>query len=57
MIDKNLKDMFEFLKPQAKAIYYNRKVEYINLVNEKKKADLAKQTHILTTVKEREDNF
>jgi hypothetical protein len=57
VLDKNLKEMSEFLKPQAKAIYYNRKVEYINLVQEKKKADRLKSQHILTQVKEREDNF
>lgn len=29
--------MFKFLKPQANHIYYDRKIEYINLVEQNKK--------------------
>ena len=31
-LDRNLHNMFKFLKPQANHIYYDRKIEYINLV-------------------------
>ena len=33
--------MFEFIKPQAKSIYLDRKVEYINMVHAKQKYDMA----------------
>lgn len=36
-MDHNLHHIFKFLKPQAYQIYYDRKIEYINLVEQNKK--------------------
>ena len=33
-LDTNLTEMFDFLKGQSKKIYYDRKVEYVNLVEQ-----------------------
>ena len=38
-IDRNLDAMKDFLRPQAHQIFYGRKVEYLNLVDTKKKHD------------------
>ena len=38
-IDKNLNDLYHILKKQAKSIYFERKVEYINLMAQKKEMD------------------
>jgi len=38
-IDKNLTDLNDILKKQAKSIYFERKVEYINLLAQKKEMD------------------
>jgi hypothetical protein len=35
--------MYEFLKPQAPSIYFERKVELGNIVNDKKRADERKR--------------
>ena len=39
ILDHNLNALHDFIKPQAKSIYYDRKVEYINMVHEKQKYD------------------
>lgn len=33
-LDENLSKMFNFILPQANSIYYDRKVEFINLVEQ-----------------------
>lgn len=35
--------MYDFLKPQAPSIYFERKVEFGNVVNDKKRADQRKR--------------
>lgn len=51
MIDKNLDKMHDFLKPHAKSLYYDRKVEFVNMVHEKQKKDAAKLNQIITKTK------
>ena len=34
-VDHNLKKLKQFIKPQAKNLYYSRKAEFLNLVVEK----------------------
>ena len=35
ILDHNLNALHDYIKPQAKSIYYDRKVEYVNMVHEK----------------------
>ena len=39
LLDRNIKDLRPMLKPIAKDLYYNRKVEYVNLISQKLKKD------------------
>ena len=39
MLNKNLEELKPILKPIAKDLYFNRKVEYVNLVEEKNKKE------------------
>ena len=39
LLNKNLEDLKPILKPIAKDLYYKRKVEYVNLLEQKKKKD------------------
>ena len=50
LLDRNLEKLHDFLKPQAKSIYYDRKVEYINMVHEKQKHDSAKLNSVVRKV-------
>ena len=50
MIDKNLDKMHDFLKPHAKSLYYDRKVEFVNMVHEKQKKDAAKLKSMILSI-------
>ena len=39
LLDRNIKDLRPILKPIAKDLFYNRKVEYVNLLAQKQKQD------------------
>lgn len=41
-LDNNLGEIYDYLKPQASSIYFDRKVEFVNIVNEKKTAEQQK---------------
>jgi hypothetical protein len=49
--------MFEFIKPQAHQIYYDRKVEYINLVEQNNKIEAQRKDKIRHKVSFRHENF
>lgn len=36
IVDKNIDQVFDYLKPQAQSIYFDRKVEFQNIIDEKK---------------------
>ena len=38
-LDNNLGEIYDYLKPQASNIYFDRKVEFVNLVNEKRSVE------------------
>jgi len=46
LLDRNIKDLRPMLKPIAKDLYYNRKVEYVNLISQKLKKDKEYQMKI-----------
>ena len=35
IVDKNIDQVFDYLKPQAQSIYFDRKVEFQNIIDEK----------------------
>jgi len=45
-LDRNLDRIFEYLKPQAHKIYYDRKVEYVNLVENQKKLEKNRRDNV-----------
>jgi len=51
ILDHNLNALHDYIKPQAKSIYYDRKVEYVNMVHEKQKFDALMQNHIVRKTK------
>ena len=47
VINKNIDDLKPMLKPIARDLYYDRKVEYVNLVEEMNKKEADKITNVL----------
>lgn len=39
VVDKNIVQIYDYLKPQAQSIFFDRKVEFQNIVDEKKHAE------------------
>ena len=56
-IDHNLHALHEYLKPQAQNIYYERKVEYLNLVDDNERANRYKMEIIQKKERRKMDNF
>ena len=52
-LDNNLGEIYDYLKPQASTIYFDRKVEFVNLVNEKKTAEQDKILYAKMNKKEK----
>lgn len=54
-VDTDLKGMKDYIYPQANSIYYNRKVELVNLVEEKRKQDKKRLEFVLERSRLQED--
>ena len=52
---EDLADLQKTLRPQARSLYYTRKVEYINLLAEKEKKELSNIKNILKATKAKTD--